>query len=361
VKRPLKRRDPRPHSRFLSHTWETLKYYSKPMSNVRRIPSYIVPVRPIRVEGLTIKQVAPVTVYDDWNRKYWCGSLEVDVKPTGKIGKWIYFHSLLADSCLPIYAFQAFGHEPSDFNTMDFDPKKHPTVTPREINFNPDDVLPAVYLDYEPEPTIKYDDLYKSYLNLGEKYFNSLKNYFLAIDINFNKRLRSINPAYWQVVMLISAMEALLPTPTYCTGVCEVCKEGLHHPAGNIDQDWKNLLFGKIQNKDVRKQYRLIFDVARREIRNHTVHNGLMPSLLIGRSSLPDGVTEFTTQKAIDEYKTEDYSLESLVEQFRQMCRYVLLDQLTQSAIFPGLKGIEVHSKTITDITSSKFTFDMDF
>ncbi len=332
------------------------------MSNVRKIPSYIVPVRPIQLEGLLLKPGSPVTVSDDWNREHFCGSIEVEsLDSSGKIGKWIYFHSLLAESCLPVYSFQAFGHEASDFNTLDFDPKKYPKVTPREINFEPDDVLPAVYLSSEPEPTVNYGDIYNTYLSLGEKYLVSLKNYLLAIDIDFNKRLRSINPAYWQVVMFISAMEALLPPPTYCKGTCEVCKKGLHHPLRDADQDWKNLIFGNIKDKAIRKQYRLIFDVARREIRNHTVHNGLMPSLIIGQGSLADGVTEFTTKRAIEEYRTENYSLESLVEQLRQMCRYVLLNQITGSFIFPELKGIEVHSKTISNITSSNFTFKMDF
>lgn len=332
------------------------------MSDNRRIPSYIIPVKPIELDGLLIAPAQPVMVLDDWNRKHFCGSLEVSLlDSSGKIGKWIYLHSLLADSCLPVYSFQAFGHEASDFNTFEFIAKDYPEVVPREINFDPNDVLPAVYLDYEPEPTVKYADIYASYIDLGEKYWVSVKNYLLAIDINFNKRLRCVNPAYWQVVMLISAMEALLPVPAYCKGVCAVCKKGLHHSTGNADQDWKNLIFGNIKNKNVRKQYRLIFDVARSEIRNHTLHNGLMPSLIIGQGSLADGVTEFTTNRAIEDYRTENYSIESLVEQLRQMCRYVLLNQITGCAIFPELKGTEVHSKTISNITSSKFNFNMDF
>lgn len=331
------------------------------VKNIRRLPSYLVPTLPIETEGLKIARAGSVTVLDDWNRPHWSASLTVEEDGYhGKIDKWIYMHALLADSRLPLYAFQAYGQTYSDFNVEDLDAEKYPGVTAREMRLDFRSVLPGVYWGHEVEDEVSYDEIYKAYLKTDDVYIAALKNYFLGQDIDFNPRLRSIDPAYWQVVILISAMEALLPKPEFCKGKCETCSKGVNHPINNADKDWKELLFSRIKDKEIRKQYRLIFDVARSEIRNNTVHNGLMPALIIGRGSLNDGVTEYTTKKAIEEYKSDNYSLESLVDQLRQICRYVLLNQLINKNIFPPLKGIEVHSKTI-HANSSPVTITLDF
>jgi hypothetical protein len=331
------------------------------MKNIRHLPSYLVPTYPIEIEGLKIERSVPVTVLDDWNRPHWSASLTVEEDGYGgKIDRWIYFHSLLAGSRLPLYAFQAFGHSESDFRVQELDPEKYPNIAAREMRLDFNNILPGIYWMPEIKEVSSYSQIYNAYLGMDDVYIAALKNYFLAQDIDFNKRLRFVDPAYWQVVMLISAMEALLPRPEFCKGKCEVCEKGVNHPINNADKDWKELLFSRIASKEIRKQYRLIFDVARSEIRNNTVHNGLMPALIVGRASLKDGVTEYTTQKAIEEYRSDDNSLVSLVEQLRQMCRYVLLNALIKKDIFPALKGTEVHSVTIK-ANSSPVTINLDF
>ena len=316
----------------------------------------------IVLDKLRIIPAEPVTVNDDWQREHWSGSITVEEDGyNGLIDSWVYFHSLLADSRLPIYMFQAKGEEPSSFQLDEFDNKGDVNIIPRVINFYSADLLPAVYLDYDNVPEITYKQAYEGYLEQNEIYISAVKNYFLAQDINHNKRLRYIDNSYWQIVMLISTLEALLPAPVFCKGKCEACGKRINHVLNEAGKDWNELLFNKITDKEVRKQYRDVLDEARWKIRNDTVHNGLAPGNTFWKStSLPDGVTEYTTSKSLEGYKTDMYSLESLIEQLKQICRYTLLDKAIKYSIFPKLKGLEVHSKTIT-VTESTATISLDF
>lgn len=67
----------------------------------------------------------------------------------GLIDRWVYFHALLADSRLPVYILQTKGKEPSSFQISKFDNEGNINIVPRVINFDPADLLPAAYLDYD--------------------------------------------------------------------------------------------------------------------------------------------------------------------------------------------------------------------
>lgn len=327
----------------------------------RRIPSYIIPIEPISLDGLVINPAPPVTVNDDWGREHWSASVTANEEELkGRTDKWVYLHALLANSLLPMYGFYAYGHSPSDFQVLEFDNKGNEKILPRQIPFHPDNILNAVYYDYECSGAISYKSAYQSYLGMDDIFMSALKNYYLATDIDLHPRLRSVDTSYWQVVMYISAMESLLPEPQYCEGKCLVCDKGLHHLKSNVDTEWNKLLFSRIKNRKIKSQYRLIFDVARRKIRNDTIHNGLMPQRIISRSPLKDGVTQFSTEKAIADYMTDPHSLESLVEQLKQITRYLLLNQILKQDIFPPLKGIEVHSISM-NVTTPTATLKFDF
>lgn len=331
-------------------------------SNTRRLPSYIVPVNEIVLKNLKVTPAEPVTVNDDWQRDSWSGSVIVEEDGhNGLIDNWVYFHALLADSRLPIYALHAKGEEVSSFQVDEFDNKGNSNIKPRVINFDPLDLLPAVYLGFDDVPEITYEQAYKSYLAKDEVYFSAVKNYFVAQDINHNKRLRYIDISYWQVVMLVSTLEALLPPPIFCKGKCEECKKDVKHVLNDPGKDWNELLFNKIADKKIRRQYRDILDETRWKIRNDTVHNGLAPEKSTWRAApLPNGKTEFTAAKSLSEYKSDRYSLESLIDHLRQICRYTLLNEIFKSNVFPPLKGIEVNSITITS-TESPTIINLDF
>jgi hypothetical protein len=306
------------------------------------------------LDKLRVIPAEPVTVNDDWQREHWSGSIVVDEDGhNGLIDNWVYFHALLADSRLPIYMLHAKGEEPSSFQIGEFDNKGNVKIVPRVINFDPDDLLPAVYLEYAEPPSISYKEAYEGYLRQDDTYLSAVKNYFVAQDINHNKRLRYIDNSYWQIVMLVSTLEALLPPPVFCNGKCEACSKGITHVLNDPGKDWNEPLFNKIADKKIRKQYRDVLDEARWKIRNDTVHNGLAPGNAFWKlPSLPDGVTEYTTPKSLEGYKTDRYSLESLIEQLRQICRYTLLNKVTACDVFPALKGLEIHSVTITSSES---------
>lgn len=320
------------------------------MENSRRLPSYIVPIKQINLDRLKIVPAEPVTVNDDWQREHWSGSIEVEEDGiNGLTDNWVYLHALLADSRLPLYVFNAEGQGPSDFQVKNFDNQGNTNILPRVIEFDPTDLLPAVYLDYTEPPEISYKEAYEGYLKQDDTYSSAVKNYFVAQDINHHKRLRVIDNSYWQIVMFVSVLEALLPPPVFCSGKCEVCGKGLKHVLNDPGKDWDDLIFNKINDKGIKKQYRDVLDEARWKIRNDTVHNGLAPSKDFWRAAaLPNGITEYTTSKSIESYKKDKYSLESLIEQLRQICRYVLLNKAASHDVFPALKGIEVHSATLT-------------
>ncbi|MDB5165823.1 MAG: hypothetical protein JWM00_713 [Candidatus Saccharibacteria bacterium] len=331
------------------------------MNNSRRLPSYIVPMEEIVLDKLRVIPAEPVIVNDDWQRNHRSGSIIIEEDGhNGLIDNWVYFHALLADSRLPVYALHAKGEEASSFQINEFDNEDNVNLVPRVINFDSEDLLPAVYLDYEEPPEVSYKKAYDAYIKQGNVYFSALKNYFVAQDINFNKRLRNIDNSYWQIVMLVSTLEALLPPPVFCKGKCETCGKGLSHVLNDPGKDWNELLFNKITDKKIRKQYRDVLDEARYKIRNDTVHNGLAPGNTFWKSpSLPDGVTEYTTTKSLEKYKTDRYSLESFIDQLKQVCRYLLLNQFIVCDIFPSLKGIEVHSFSATS-TESNFTMNIE-
>jgi len=332
------------------------------MKNVRRLPSYIVPINEVILEKLQIRPAEPVAVNDDWQREHWCGSILIEEDGhNGLIDKWVYLHALFADSRLPIYMLHAKGEEPSSFQVSEFDNKGNVNIVPRVINFDPSDLLPVVYLDYEEPPEISYERVYETYIKQDDVYFSAVKNYFVAQDINHHKRLRYIDNSYWQIVMLVSTLEALLPPPVFCKGKCETCSRGITHVLNDPGKDWNELLFNRIKDKKIKKQYRDVLDEARWKIRNDTVHNGLAPGNTFWKSpSLPDGVTDYTTSKSLEGYKTDSYSLESLVEQLRQICRYTLLNKVVVGDVFPALKGLEVHSVTVTS-SKSPTIINLDF
>ena len=332
------------------------------MDNSRRLPSYIVPLEEIILDKLRVIPAEPVAVNDDWQRNHWSGSLVViEDGHNGLIDNWVYFHALLADSRLPVYALHAKGEEPSSFQLNEFDNKGNVNIVPRVINFDSDDLLPAVYLDYEEPPEVSYKQAYDAYVKQDDIYFSAVKNYFVAQDISFNKRLRYIDNSYWQIVMLVSTLEALLPPPVFCKGKCETCGKGVSHVLNDPGKDWNKILFNKITDKGTRKQYRDVLDEARYKIRNDTVHNGLAPGNTFWKAGhLPNGITEYTTAKSIEEYKTDRYSLESLIEQLRQICRYTLINKAIACDVFPKLKGLDIHSQTLT-ITEPTATINLDF
>lgn len=332
------------------------------MNNSRRLPSYIVPTKEIILDKLRIIPAEPVTINDDWQRNHCSGSIVVEEDGyNGLIDNWVYFHALLADSRLPLYMFHAKGEEPSSFQISEFDNEGNINIVPRVINFDQVDLLPAVYLDYEETPKVSYKQAYEGYIKQDDVYFSAVKNYFVAQDINHNKRLRYIDNSYWQIVMLVSTLEALLPSPVFCEGKCETCGKGMTHVLNDSGKEWNELLFKKIMDKKVRKQYRDILNEARWKIRNNTVHNGLAPGNTFWKSSsLPDGVTEYTTSKSLEEYKIDRYSLESLIEQLRQICRHTLLSKAIAYDVFPALKGLKIHSVKITS-SESPTTINLDF
>jgi hypothetical protein len=302
-----------------------------------------------------IRREVPVTILDDWDREHFSGSLCVEEKELNiKLDEWVYFHSLVSKSLLPLYAFHRCGKEHYSFEVVKFDPIKYPWATPIETQVDFSNVLHVIYPSSEIDSGLSYSELYETYLNIGEEYISALKTYFMGQDIGFHRRLPSIDIQYWQIVMLISAMEALLPKPIFCAGECASCRNKINHPTDHADKMWNELLFNHIKDKTIRKQYRLVFNSARIEIRNHTVHNGLMPSASHGNTLLHDGVTEYTTEKAVGEYKDDNYSLETLVEQLKEVCRYILLNQLIEKDIFPPLKSVQVHQVTIFKTPSNR-------
>lgn len=332
------------------------------MENARRLPSYIVPLQDINVGKLKIVSAHPVTVNDDWGREHYSGSITViEDGFNGVIDKWIYFHSLLTDSRLPLYTFFAKGEEASDFQLRDFDNKGNLALHPRVLPFDPEDINPVVYLAEPSREKINYEAAYQNFLSKDDSYYAALKNYFISQDIGHNPRLRGVDVSYWEIVMLISSLEALLPKPTYCMGKCEICGKGLKHLINDVSKEWDDIVFKHITNKKIRNQYRQVLDEARWRIRNDTVHNGGEPGKTMWKSDpLPNGVTEFTTEKSLAGYKSDRNSLDSFVEQLRQACRYILLNQIIGQDIFPLLKGIEVHSFTITS-TNSPTIINLDF
>ena len=318
----------------------------------KRLPSYIVPISEIEINSIKISSDKPARTVDDWGRSHYSGSILIEERNNdGSYGQWVYFHAILADSILPLYVSQTENRTSKPFELFDMEPEDE--FRKKEILFNPHDVLPAVYLNLEPVQEVTYKKLYESYLKVSPEYKSALNNYFQAIDIGFNKRLGYIDVSYWTIVMLISALESFLPKPDFCDGVCETCGRKVHHSTKDPNIQWNNLIFNHIKSKKVSQQYRDILDAARWKIRNNTVHNGLMPLLERASESLPDGVTEITASKAVKSYLTDKTSLDSLIDHLHQICRYVLLNELTTFKIFPELVGIVIHSKTVTVTTSS--------
>ena len=316
----------------------------------RSIPSYIVPTEPIDLNGLVLSQGGPVQVSDDWQRLHYSASLKVyEEDLTGRTDKWVAFHSLLAHSRLPLYAFYSYGHAPSDFQVSEIYKKKNPKAEARTIPFHPNNCLPAVYFNsvYSSLPNISYQNLYKYYNDASESYKIAVQNFFLAQDIGFHSRLRGTEKSFWTVVMLIASLEAMLPVRKGDT-------------AKYIDKDWNELLFDRIEDSKIKKQYRAILDTARWKIRNDTVHNGLAPPQQIPHASLPNGITLYTTETIIKSYLNDKNSLEGFVDQLVDLCRYVLLNKIVKRNVFPKLQSAEIHSITFKSITSSNTTLSLD-
>lgn len=328
---------------------------------IKDLPSYIVPFENIELGNITISQSKPAKLIDDWERSVPTGSIHVEAKENnGDYFDWVYFHSLLADSIYPLYVAQTENRTKTPFK---LEKLNEDNGLSGQFFFDPTDVLPALYLTFDDAKldTLTYKNLYENYLKVGTNYKAAIKNYFESTEIGFNKRLGYIDTSYWSVVMLVSAIESFLPEPVFCDGVCQTCGKSVHHTKEDSGTSWNDLIFNHIDSKSIKKQYHLILDSARWKIRNDTVHNGLMPLLERNYDSLPDGVTEMTASKAVEAFMSSQVSLESLIEQLRQVCRYVLLNALTNRKIFPELKGFEVHSKTITNITTSQVEIPLDF
>lgn len=327
-----------------------------------RIPSYIVPYENIDTNEFSLTKNNPIKMTDDWGRFHFSGSLDVgNIEYHEFVNSWSYFHSMLSDSVLPLYSVHSKGLPSESFSFDEFDMQANSGIVPREILFNPDDVMPAVFLDNEDSPVVNYTSLYKAFTLKEEVYHNSVKTYYLAKDINFHKRLRSIDTSYWQVVMYISCLEYLLPPPIYCKGKCIECDKGIKHITNDVNSEWDELVFNQILDKKTRKSYRLILDVARWKIRNDTVHNGIMPKTQHSPGTMSDGITIFTTEKAIKGYLSDRYSLETLTDQLDQICRNILINELIEEHVYPELRGLEIHSKTIKNITTNKATLEFDF
>lgn len=328
----------------------------------RIIPSYIVPTESIDIDGLIISQNGPVRVNDDWGRDYFSNSLKVyEDDALGRTDKWIGLHSLLAFSRLPLYSFHAYGHSAGDFQVLRLNQKKYPNVDARTIEFEPSDCLNAVYLSSDDLPYMSYNEIFEEYKKQPEEYKSAIESYFIAQDLLFNSRLRHMNKSFWAVVMLVSSLEALLPKPVFCEkGECGVCGNKDRHVINNVGREWNELLFDRIEQKDTKKQYREILDTARYKIRNDTVHNGLTPPSLFSHVPLEDGINLYTTEKIMKSYLKDNNSLDGFIEQLTGLCRYVLLNQIVGKNIFPELEPLKIYAKTIRNITSSSYTFDLD-
>lgn len=311
-----------------------------------KLPSRKIPTEPIMLVSLQLAAGEDVLVTDDWGRKYNRGSISVTGEEfKGHIDKWVYLHALAFDETLTLYAHQGNGGGAGDFvieaATQDL------PVDKELIDY--ENIGKAIYGD-ESEAEVSYDKMYENYLKQPDNVHSAIKNYFLAVDLGYNQRLRYVNVSYWQIVLLVSAMEALLPPPTFCDGTCSTCEEGVHHPTSQTGTDWNKILFKKIKNKATSKQYREILEEARFRIRNDAVHNGLWPGageMIAALMPSTDGIKHYVETEALEGYKHDKMSLEVFVHLLRQICRYLILDQIIQQGSFPLLKGFDVHTVTI--------------
>lgn len=311
--------------------------------NKRLLPARYVPLIPLEFDNFTIKSGGKAVVSDTWDRTYNVGSLiAVENGINGLMDNWVLFHSLLFHVPLMIQTFQGLGDSSGEFKIILDDKQKYYAEEPIDYN----NIGTAIYGNTCKE-NISYADAYKASLEINNLLKSAIKNYFLAYDIGFNRILRYIDISYWQIVMYISSIEALLPKPTFCKGKCSTCNKGIHHSYSDHDKELNELLFSKIKDKTIKKQYQSIIYAARRKIRNNTVHNGLFPTAgSIGSMVLYDGSTQYTTKEALTTYQSDHFSLELLKEQLEQICRYLFINEIIKKNIFPPLKGIIVHHVT---------------
>jgi hypothetical protein len=239
-----------------------------------------------------------------------------------------------------LITFQSFGTNTGDFKVRKSNDAKSYLEFPIDYN----DIGTSVYGDTYKEK-LSYKEVYLAYVDLQGRLLPAIKNFFLAYDTGFNKKLRNIDTSYWQIVMYMSAIESLLPQPIFCKGKCNKCDKEIYHITSSGDKELAKLLFSRIKDKNIRDQYKSVFYDVKRKIRNDTIHNGLFPSA--GVVPMADGTKKYSTNDALSTYQSDRYSLELLVEQLQQICRFMFLNSIIKRDIFPQLKDFDVHSVTI--------------
>lgn len=303
------------------------------------LPSHLVPSERWISPDLSIKFDKKVEVHDDRKNMHIGKTIKVsDFKDRKKVDEWMYFHALISNS------FEIIDYN-ENANTYELRPFKKGDSRKVIGPFDYDDIGREVYR-IKLGQKIKYREMYNQYTKQSNKFRSCVKNYFLAQSIkSHSARIRTIDISYWQVNMYVSILEVLLGDMPFCDNElsCEVCGSelGNHYKVGT--NKWiKQELLGKIEDDDVRKQYKNVIKICRNAIRHKSIHEGLMPSAK--NPKLAEGSHEYAVGRAVKEYKDDKYAQFMLVDTMRQIVRYKILSTLAGSDIFPPLWSHKVHS-----------------
>jgi len=269
--------------------------------------------------------------------------------PHEKMLHWLFFHALITNSIEPLEVYD----NRHLFTLEDLTQSEVDKLISQEMA-DYDSIINQAY-QVSVVDRMSYIDAFDQYQLLDTVFLNAIKNYFGAETVQ-SPRLRSVDMSYWQISIYISIIEVLLGTPPFCINedvVCPDCSRnwGAHHNIG-MGAWLQAKLYDRIENRDIRTQYKKIIGTARNQIRHKNIHEGLTPTAL--SPSLPTGPFSYNTSQSVKYYTDDKFALQSVIQHLQEITRFMLLNKVTGFEIYPELRGVHGYS-IVTELPASVF------
>ncbi|OGD97616.1 hypothetical protein A3A49_01695 [Candidatus Curtissbacteria bacterium RIFCSPLOWO2_01_FULL_38_11b] len=289
-----------------------------------------------KLGDLIIKADKRVSIKSKGNRM-WHDSLIVTSKFEDRklLNNWVIFHTFTLASGYTLSWYEEEDYSPSELIVED-----------ANDNYLEDygDIARLMYFpSNEKYKKLDYSKLYSQFLLLDRNTLDIVKNSLNSFTGGtFNPEKKITDATYWQIMVSFSVIEAVIGRQPYCSNNlnCEVCnRTGLPH-SPQSSYDWIAARINElVSNVKVATDYTSVIVSVWKHIRNDTVHNSAFPSAVFEFPQKADKIV-YDVKRSIGDYDKDATALMSLNHLTHDVARYLLLDKVFHTEIFPSLRPL---------------------
>ena len=263
-------------------------------------------------------------------------SLTYDDLGQNDLSQWVLFHAFITGDkwTIPSYMGTIYGV----VKLM---------KVPRGMEQDYDNFLGTVYGTTDKMPRISYMELYDRFIKLDEHQSGMVRNLLLELRPGPQwVHSEMADYSYWRMIIDFSIFESIIGLQPPCTEThkCSTClKSAIPHKPQSSREWIRTRLRTIVGNEKIADEYLRIAWTVRENIRHKTVHESDYPHLR-SFSELQNGDNEFDIDTVINNFKSDTYALNALVDYMHGVTRILLLNNVLHIGVFPDIRPYMIHS-----------------